>query len=126
MATRLLLLALAGAFGTLARYGLTVLVKTHFGGALPWGTWAVNTIGCFFFGLVWAMSENAPAFSQETRLVLLVGCMGAFTTFSTYIFESATFFAAGMYGAMALNFIGQNLLGFAAFLGGVAVLRQFA
>lgn len=126
MATRLFLLSLAGALGTLARYGLNILVKTHFGTALPWGTWAANILGCFLFGVVWAVSENSPVLSQETRLVLLVGGMGAFTTFSTYIFESATFFAAGMYGAMALNFIGQNLLGFAAFLGGVAVIRQLA
>ncbi len=118
MLERLLLLALAGAMGTLARYGLTSAIRTFFGSAMPWGTWAVNITGCFLFGLVWAMSESLPSFSPQARLVVLVGFMGAFTTFSTYIFENAALYSAGMYGLLVLNILGQNLIGFAFFIFG--------
>ena len=123
MITRLLLLGLAGALGTLARYALTAFVRSTFASQMPWGTWLVNILGCFLFGLVWAMSEDFPSFSPEARLVVLVGFMGAFTTFSTYIFENAALYSSGLYLSMALNILGQNILGFAMFFLGASLVR---
>jgi len=55
---KILLLSLAGASGTLSRYWLGGLVYDLFGRDFPWGTWAVNILGCFLFGLVWAHSAT--------------------------------------------------------------------
>ena len=48
----------------------------------------MNALGCFLFGLTWALAEDRLLISGETRLIILVGFMGAFTTFSTFAFET--------------------------------------
>lgn len=88
MLTKLAWLALAGAAGTLCRYGLDGLAQNLCGTALPWGTLAVNVLGSFLFGLVWPLAEDRLVISGETRFIILTGFMGAFTTFSTFAFET--------------------------------------
>ena len=123
MGRKLLLIAFAGAAGTLARLWLSGAVYRLLGPDFPWGTWAVNTIGCLLFGLVWVLSEERFVISGETRLIVLVGFMGAFTTFSTYVFESAQLATGGEWVRMWLNLLGQNVAGFAAFMLGVLLGR---
>lgn len=123
MARKLFLIALAGAAGTLARYWLSGIIQALVGPDFPWGTWAVNVAGCLLFGLVWVMCEERFLLSTETRLVILVGFMGAFTTFSTYIFESARMGADANWFGMAANLAGQNLAGFAALVLGMILGR---
>ena len=91
MLQRMLLIGFAGALGTLARYGLGGLVQRIAGGNLPWGTLFVNVMGCFLFGLVWTLADERLVISEEARLVVLGGFMGAFTTFSTFIFDTGGF-----------------------------------
>jgi len=69
------------------------------------------------------LSEERFVISGETRLIVLVGFMGAFTTFSTYVFESAQLASGGEWLRMSLNLLGQNVAGFAAFLLGVFLGR---
>ena len=123
MARKLLLIALAGSAGTLARYWLGGAVQRLFGADFPFGTWAVNILGCLLFGLVWVLSEERFAISGEARVVIVTGFMGAFTTFSTYIFESSGMAGDGQWLALAANLAGQNVLGFAAFYAGVLMGR---
>lgn len=61
------------------------------GGNLPWGTLFVNAVGCFLFGLVWTLANERMVISGETRIVVLGGFMGAFTTFSTFVFDTGGF-----------------------------------
>ncbi len=118
----LLALAGAGALGTLARYGVSVFVgsRVHAESAViaPAGTLVVNAVGCFLFGLIWAWSASRVGTSVELRLVVLTGFMGAFTTFSTFGFESMHLLRSGAWGP-ALGYIAlQNVLGIAlAFAG---------
>lgn len=111
---KILLICLAGALGTLARYWLSGAVYGFFGRDFPWGTSAVNILGCFLFGLVWVLSEERGILSAQARIVILVGFMGAFTTFSTFIFESTELARTSEWLRLGLNMLGQNIVGFAA------------
>jgi CrcB protein len=121
---KLLALAVAGTLGTLARYGLGGLVQRLHESAFPWGTLVVNALGCFLFGVVWALAEERLVISGETRLVLLVGFMGAFTTFSTYMFETRQMLAASEWLVGAANFAVENLAGFALLMLGMVIGRM--
>src|SRR2546422_383232 len=110
---KLVLLAFAGALGTLARYGLSGLAYRWWGESFPWGTLAVNLLGCFLFGLVWTLGEERLIISGETRLIVLTGFMGAFTTFSTFAFETTESLRDGEWWLAVANFAAQNVLGFA-------------
>jgi len=118
-----LLICLAGALGTLARYWLSGAVYGLLGRDFPWGTSVVNILGCFLFGLVWVMSEERGILPPSYRIIVLVGFMGAFTTFSTFIFESAELARTSEWLRLGLNMLGQNIVGFAACALGMGVGR---
>jgi len=120
---RIVWIALGGAVGTVARYTLAGLVQRLAGDGFPWGTFAVNFCGCFLFGLCWAVAEHRVTISPEIRLTVLVGFMGAFTTFSTYAFETSGMLRESQWWTAAGNVAGQNLLGVAALFVGLAVGR---
>lgn len=120
LVTKLLLLALAGAAGTLARYGLSGLMQRLSGAAFPFGTLAVNAAGCLLFGFVWALYEGR-VISPEARVVVLVGFMGAFTTFSSFAFETGELLRDGQLSYAALNIIAQNAIGIAVFFAGLFI-----
>jgi len=86
----IIFLAIGGTAGTLLRYWLSVLVQSTSKGTLPIGTFTVNMLGCFLFGAVWSLAEGRIVLSPHMRLLILVGFMGAFTTFSTFAFESGS------------------------------------
>ncbi len=121
--TKLILIALAGACGTLCRYWVSGAAYDLLGRDFPWGTWAVNILGCFLFGLVAILAEERGLVSAQTRLLILTGFMGAFTTFSTFIFESGGLLHDGQWLKLALNVGGQNLVGFAALYLGIGLGR---
>ncbi|MFZ5811355.1 MAG: fluoride efflux transporter CrcB [Thermodesulfobacteriota bacterium] len=115
---KILLLCLAGACGTLARYWLSGAVYGIVGREFPWGTCAVNILGCFLFGTIWTLSEERGIIPPQARIIILVGFMGAFTTFSTFIFESAELVRSSEWLKMGLNVAAQNVIGFfACYLG---------
>lgn len=120
---KLLLLALAGALGTLARFGLASAAQRLLGGAFPWGTLAVNVVGCFAFGLVWSLADSRLNMAPQTRLILLVGFLGAFTTFSTFAFESTQLMQARQWLGMFSHLAAHNALGIAAVFAGFALGR---
>lgn len=118
-------LAVAGICGTLARYGLGGFVNSRLpGAAFPWGTLAVNGIGCFAFGLVWPLAEERLLISGETRQIVLIGFMGAFTTFSSFAFETAQLLRDAEWMLAMGNIMSQNVLGIAFMFLGMAVGRM--
>jgi len=118
---KLVWIGLAGLLGTYMRYGLSGAVQRACGTSFPCGTLAVNITGCFLFGLVWSLAEDRLSISGEMRTVILIGFMGAFTTFSSFAFETVQL-ARGAEWALALgNILAQNTIGLAClFLGLVA------
>lgn len=124
MWSKLALLAAAGAAGALARYGLSGLVQRGLGAAFPWATLVVNAGGCFLFGVIWVLGEERMAVGPETRTILLVGFLGAFTTFSTFAFETGAMLEESEYALAAGNVLGQTVLGLLAVVGGMAIGRM--
>ncbi|MBZ5553884.1 MAG: fluoride efflux transporter CrcB [Acidobacteriia bacterium] len=118
-------LACAGACGTLARYILQGWAQRVFGGEFPWGTLVVNSVGCFAFGLIWAIAEERFLMRPEWRAVLLIGFLGAFTTFSSFVFETAELFRDTQWQMAILNLVGQNVLGLVLFFLGLFLGRIF-
>jgi len=123
MITIFIWLALAGALGAVARYSLAGLVQRLTGGVFPWGTIAVNILGCFVAGMLWALFEKRGITGGVPRTAILVGFMGAFTTFSTMILETQQVFGALGIARAAANLALQNGVGLAALLAGLAIGR---
>ena len=123
MIQKLAWLGLAGAVGTLCRYGLAGVIYQLNSASFPWGTFAVNFTGCFLAGLVWSLFEHRWPVSTEIRTLVLVGFMGAFTTFSAFIMETGMMVRSAAW-ISALGYVAlQNGLGFTALFGGVALGR---
>jgi CrcB protein len=119
----ILWIALAGAVGTLARYGLGGAVQTVLGQSFPWGTLVVNAIGCLLFGLIWTLAEERLLISGHLRVIVLVGFMGAFTTFSTFAFETAQQLRDREWLIATGNVSAHLILGIGMFFLGAAVVR---
>lgn len=116
-------IGIAGALGTLSRYGLLVVVNKIFNGHLPWGTFVVNIIGCFIVGLLWVFSEKYVHLTNEMLAIILIGYVGAFTTFSTLILETFTLFKTSQWGLALINILIHNIVGIAALFMGFTLAR---
>lgn len=98
--------ALGGALGAVARYGLAGWVHGWAGAALPWGTLVVNAGGSFLLGLTVRYLEFAFT-APELRAALTVGFLGAFTTFSTYSYETVALLQERAWGRAAAYAVGS-------------------
>jgi CrcB protein len=102
--------ALGGALGAMARYGTTLLVLRLVETRAPLATWAANLCGCFLIGFLTPLADRLfvdPAF----RLLLLVGFLGSYTTFSTFSLESVILWREGQFGLLVINAIGSVAAG---------------
>ena len=86
--TRVALVALGGAIGSVARYGVQALAAQLLGPAFPWGTLLVNLTGSFLIALVMHVALTGTAVSLELRIFLTTGIMGGFTTYSSFNYET--------------------------------------
>ena len=109
----------AGAAGTLTRLALGNWVQRATGSAFPWGVFVVNVVGCFLFGVIVAVFENRFIESESLRMVVLVGFMGALTTFSTLAFHTGDFMRTGQWTLAFANVAAHNLVGIAFILLGL-------
>ena len=117
---KLLSLSIGGTTGTLARYFLTHITYHFLGAAFPYGTLIVNLIGCFIIGIVANLSSATIFLTYNHRLLLITGFCGAFTTFSTFIFETEHLFTNGEASKALLNILLSLILGFIVFrIGGI-------
>ncbi len=123
MLPKILYLAVAGAAGTLARYWLGGLVQRNITTDFPFGTAAVNIIGCLVFGLLWAFMESRLSISGQMRMVIFVGFFGAFTTFSSFAFETAQMLDESQWLWASANILLQNVLGLVSIIIGLTIGR---
>jgi CrcB protein len=99
------LICLGGAVGTAARYGLQTWAKDALGATFPWGTLAVNLIGSFFISVIMVVGTETQAMSVTTRMALVTGVMGGFTTYSSFNYETLSLFLDKEHKLAAINVI---------------------
>jgi len=118
---KLFLIALFGAIGTLARYGLQGVVQIRMGSMFPYGTLLINLSGCFLLGLIGQLTLNRMLISSDLRIAIAVGFFGGYTTFSSFGWETAktledgewlraaTYVAASVFAGLLLSVAGIHL-----------------
>lgn len=117
-----LLVALGGALGSLARYGVNVGTTRAFGPLFPWGTLTVNVVGGFVMGLLAALIALRGG-SNELRVFLLTGVLGGFTTFSAFSLDTMTLWERGEAATAALYVAASVALSIGALVAGLALGR---
>ena len=85
---KLLIIGAGGGLGAIARYGLSGLVHRYLDGRFPYGTFLVNIIGCFLLGFFMFLVQNRGMYSVHVRQGVALGFIGAFTTYSTFAYET--------------------------------------
>lgn len=113
--------AVAGAVGAVCRLAATQGLKGWLGDG-PWPVAAVNVVGCFGFGLCWALLQERV--SQAVYVGVLAGFFGAFTTFSAFAFDGVQLLEGRRMAALVGNLVLQNALGLAALWLGVVVASR--
>ena len=104
--TKLFLIGLGGFVGAVSRYAVGGVVQNLTKSiAFPYGTIAVNVIGCFLIGSLAYMAEVRSLFSANTRMFLFIGLLGAFTTFSTFANETLELISDNKQGFALLNIV---------------------
>jgi CrcB protein len=117
------LVAIGGAAGAVARYVVDLAVSSRTGGGFPWGTLAVNVSGSLVLGFLFAMSIERDILPADIRGPVLIGFIGAYTTFSTLMLESWRLVEAGATGLAIANVVGSSFLGLVAVFAGLAIGR---
>ena len=109
---RILIIAIGGAIGALLRYMVSGITHRHMGSNFPWGTLSVNLIGSFIIGFLWVPFERL-AISPNLKMLVFIGILGAFTTFSTYSIETLNLLRDGEVRLALSNILLNNILGIA-------------
>ena len=118
----MLLVALGGAIGSVARYRLSGLVLHHtIDWRFPAGTFAVNVLGCLTAGVLAGLAEKHDLLSPEARLLLFTGVLGGFTTFSAFGLETMFLLRRGEVWIAAANVLGSVVAGLLALWLGMAL-----
>jgi CrcB protein len=118
-----LLIALGGAVGSVARYGTgTLLLRVTERTLFPWGTLAVNLIGCLIIGYLNGLLDDR-LIRPEYRFLAVVGFLGGYTTFSSFGWEAAAMLRQKDYAAAAAYVLASNVIGIALVVVGYAASR---
>jgi len=116
--------ALGGALGSLARYTLGAWIFSRMGTRFPYGTFVINITGCFIIGLALTILDTHMELSSAWRLAVPIGFVGAYTTFSTFEFE--TYRLAQDRPATAVLYVGSSIvLGYLAVYLGILASKLF-
>lgn len=119
-----LAIAAGGAFGSLLRFGMSTWVHSFAGRAFPYGTLAVNVIGCLAMGFLFVLFVDRFSDNTVLRAGVLIGVLGGFTTFSSFSIETFNLIEQGELTRAAVNIFGSLILCMAATWLGVILGRQ--
>lgn len=116
------LVGIGSFIGGMARYLVTLFVQQKALSSFPYGTMAVNIIGCFLIGIIYELSEKSN-WHPEWRMFLATGIMGGFTTFSSFSNETVGLLRDAQYQAAATYVVLSVLIGLAATFGGISLIK---
>mgnify|MGYP003476841954 FL=1 len=122
--SQVMAIAVGGAFGSVLRYGLSTWVHTLAGRGFPYGTLAVNVLGCLAMGFLFVLLVERMGESALWRAGLLIGVLGGFTTFSTFSIETFNLIEQGAMAKAAGNMAASLVLCVGATWLGVILARQ--
>ena len=122
---RYLVISLGGVLGANARYLLGNWIAARYGTSFPYGTMVINVSGSFVIGFFLVLITERFVVHPNWRLFFAVGFLGAYTTFSTFSFESTALIQGGFWLLALANMIGSVVLGLMAVLAGMALARLF-
>ncbi|MFT7130962.1 MAG: CrcB protein [Gammaproteobacteria bacterium] len=124
----MIMIALGGALGAMSRYSLgnwvnSLSVSKFPAGNIPYGTLAVNVIGSFFIGIMYVLITEKLALHADWRNVIIVGFLGAFTTFATFSLETITLMENGYVVESMIYVVGSLLVCFMAVWTAIYITR---
>ena len=118
-----LAISVAAIAGANLRFLMSRLAAKEFGPIFPAGTLIINLLGSFIVGFFVIWTTERVLLDPRWRLLVVVGFCGSFTTFSSYAFETISYFEQGQWGLMVANILSNNLLCLGSALAGMAVAR---
>ena len=110
----ILIIGLGGFVGAVSRYGLALWIGQRWGRSFPLGTFVINVSGSFLIGLLMTLMAERFTVNPQWRLLLVVGFLGAYTTFSTFEYETGALLKDGEWTFAMLNIILSVVVGFIA------------
>ena len=118
-----LIVSIGAIFGANARYILSRFAAKIMGPVFPYGTLLINVSGSLIVGFFMIWASERVLIDPRWRLLIVIGFCGAFTTFSSYAFETVAYFEQGQWWLMFTNIASNNLLSLVAALAGMALAR---
>jgi CrcB protein len=122
----LVLIAAGGAAGAVVRYLVDGWVSELTGASFPFGTLVINLTGAFVLGVAFALTAEATILPAWTRGPLMIGFIGAYTTFSTFMLESWRMWEDGAVALALANLAGSTVLGLVAVVAGLTLGRALS
>jgi CrcB protein len=119
---QVILIAAGGALGSVCRYLLATAVQRYSSPFFPYGTFAVNVLGCLLFGVIIGAARQRFVLGPSERAFLLIGILGGFTTFSTFTYETFALLQDGEFVRAFANAAGQLVCGLVALWAGYAAV----
>jgi CrcB protein len=123
MLWKILAVAAGGAIGATARMGLGGFIDRRIPEHFPWDTKVVNIIGCVLYAIIWYEIDRRVGVRADLKPFLLTGFLGAFTTFSTFAYNSAMLLDKGQYLFAVANIVAHDVFGVLAIFAGRAIGR---
>lgn len=120
---KFLIISLGAVLGANARYWLGGWAAEKFGAAFPYGTLIINLSGSFILGIFVTLITDRFLVDPHWRLLIAIGFLGSYTTFSTYTYESVNLMLTGQPWLGLLNLFGSSLLGAIAAAAGILLAR---
>ena len=118
---KILYIGIGGFVGAILRYWISGITYNKFGIAFPYGTFVVNVIGAFILGLLITLTESRFIIHPTLKVAITIGILGAFTTFSTFCYETVALLQTGDFLKAFLNIFLSLLFGIAAILAGIKI-----
>ena len=121
---KILSVAIGGSVGAVARYLINISPLATVLAKFPLPTFIINIVGSFLIGFLMIVFADKYVVNENIRMAVIVGFLGAFTTFSTFAFDTGQMMREGHWAAAAANLLANNVLGIGAFLLGLAIAQR--